>query len=307
MTQGRIAMQNVRMFTVKPSLPEPLKDLQVVANNMYWSWHYEITDLFRRADYDLWKQCMHNPVRMLGMISQARLEDLARNEGFLYQLQQARLKLEQTLTGPSWYEKIYGQQPPVVIAYFCAEIGVHESIPIYSGGLGILAGDHLKSASDLGIPLVGMGLLYQKGYFRQYLNTDGWQQEHYIDNDFHTMPLELVRKEGGHPLMVSIQFPGRTVSAQIWKAQVGRVPLYLLDTNVSENSPQDRMITQALYGGDLETRICQEIVLGIGGLKALYAMGLEPTVCHMNEEAARLKDQACHYVELALSYRAGRR
>ncbi|MEJ5259061.1 MAG: alpha-glucan family phosphorylase [Anaerohalosphaeraceae bacterium] len=276
-------MQNVRTFTVKPSLPEPLKDLQLITGNMYWSWNYEITDIFRRADYDLWKQCMHNPVRMLGMISQARLEDLARNEGFLYQIQQAKIKLEQTLNAPSWFDKIYGQQPRPLIAYFCAEFGIHESIPIYSGGLGILAGDHLKSASDLGIPLVGVGLLYQKGYFRQYLNTDGWQQEHYIDNDFHTMPLELVRKEGGHPLLVTIQFPGRTVSAQVWKAQVGRTPLYLLDTNVPDNSPQDRAITQALYGGDLETRICQEIILGIGGLKALYAMGLEPTVCHMNE------------------------
>jgi starch phosphorylase len=220
-------MQTVRTFTVKPSLPEPLKDLKVIASNLYWSWHYEITDIFRRIDYDLWKQCAHNPVKMLGMVSQARLEDLARNEGFLYQLQQAKKQLEETLNAPSWYDKIYSaktQKP--LIAYFSAEFGIHESLPIYSGGLGMLAGDHLKSASDLGVPLVGVGLLYQKGYFRQYLNTDGWQQEHYLD---------------------------------------------------------DRTITQTLYGGDNEMRICQEIILGIGGLKALYAMGLEPTVCHMNE------------------------
>lgn len=276
-------MQNVRIFTVKPSLPEPLKDLYAVAGNMYWSWNYEITDLFRRADYELWKQCMHNPVKMLGLISQARLEDLACNEGFLYQLQQARTKLQETLDAPSWFDKIYGQDPRPVIAYFSAEFGIHESIPVYSGGLGMLAGDHLKSASDLGIPLVGVGLMYQKGYFRQYLNTDGWQQEHYIDSDFHAMPLELIRKEGGHPLTVSVQFPGRTVSAQIWKAQIGRTPLFLLDTNLSSNEHADRVITQALYGGDLEMRICQEIILGIGGLKALFAMNLEPTVCHMNE------------------------
>jgi len=278
------AMKTVRTFTVKPSLPDALKDLYTVAGNLYWSWHYEITELFRRIDYDLWKQCAHNPVKMLGMVSQARLEDLARNEGFLYQLQQAKETLEKTLNSPSWFDKIYareGQNP--TIAYFSAEFGIHESLPIYSGGLGILAGDHLKSASDLGVPLVGIGLLYQKGYFRQYLNTDGWQQEHYIDNDFHNMPLEMVRQESGHPLTISIQFPGRTVVAQIWKAMAGRTPLYLLDTNLPCNSNYDRTITQTLYGGDSEMRICQEIVLGIGGLKALYAMNIEPTVCHMNE------------------------
>ena len=277
-------MHTVRTFTVKPSLPENLKELYVVAGNLYWSWHYEIAEIFRRIDYDLWKQCAHNPIRMLGMVSQARLEDLSRNEGFLYQLQQAREKLEETLNSPSWFDKIYareGERP--TIAYFSAEFGMHECLPIYSGGLGILAGDHLKSASDLGVPLAAIGLLYQKGYFRQYLNTDGWQQEHYIDNDFHNMPLEMVRKEGGHPLTINIQFPGRTVTAQIWKVMVGRTPLYLLDTNLPCNSTFDRTITQTLYGGDSEMRICQEIVLGIGGLKALYAMNLEPTVCHMNE------------------------
>ena len=276
-------MRTVRTFTVKPSLPTALEDLRVVANNLFWSWNAEVTDLFRRVDYDLWKECHHNPVKVLGSASQARLEDLAHNEGFLYQLKQARQKLDEALSAPSWYEKVYSKTGQTLIAYFSAEFGIHESVPIYSGGLGILAGDHLKSASDLGVPLVGVGLMYQKGYGRQYLNTDGWQQEHYIDNDFHNMPIELVRKRGNRPLMVGIQFPGRTVLAQIWKVQVGRVALYLLDTNVQGNSPEDRSITQALYGGNEETRICQEIVLGIGGLKALYAMGLEPSVCHMNE------------------------
>ena len=280
----KTGVKTVRTFTVKPSLPEQLKDLYVVAGNLFWSWHYEIAEIFRRMDYDLWKQCAHNPIRMLGLVSQARLEDLSRNEGFLYQLQQAREKLDETLHSPSWFDKIYARDSVrPVIAYFSAEFGMHECLPIYSGGLGILAGDHLKSASDLGVPLVAIGLLYQKGYFRQYLNTDGWQQEHYIDNDFHNMPLEMVRKESGHPLTISIQFPGRTVTAQIWKVMVGRTPLYLLDTNLPSNSTFDRTITQTLYGGDSEMRICQEIVLGIGGLKAMYAMDLEPTVCHMNE------------------------
>jgi starch phosphorylase len=277
-------MQTVRTFTVRPSLPEQLQDLQVIANNLYWSWHYEISEIFRRIDYDLWKQCAHNPVKMLGMVSQARLEDLAHNEGFIYQLRQARETLEQTLNAPSWFSKIYAREGQTsLIAYFSAEFGIHESLPIYSGGLGMLAGDHLKSASDLGIPLVGVGLLYQKGYFRQYLNTDGWQQEHYFENDFHNMPLEPVLKEAGHPLIINVQFPDRTVHVQVWRAMIGRTPLYLLDTNLPANNAHDRTITQSLYGGDSETRICQEIVLGIGGLKALFAMGLEPTVCHMNE------------------------
>ena len=284
LSKGKTGIQTVRTFTVKPSLPEELKDLYVVAGNLFWSWHYEITEIFRRIDYELWKQCSHNPIRMLGMVSQARLEDLARNEGFLYQLKKARETLEETLHSPSWFDKIYAREGGnPVIAYFCAEFGMHESLPFYSGGLGILAGDHLKSASDLGVPLVGIGLLYQKGYFRQYLNTDGWQQEHYIDNDFHNMPIEMVRKESGLPLTVNIQFPGRMVTVQVWKAMVGRTALYLLDTNLPCNSTFDRTITQTLYGGDLEMRICQEIVLGIGGLEALYAMNLEPSVCHMNE------------------------
>ncbi|MHC4721110.1 MAG: alpha-glucan family phosphorylase [Planctomycetota bacterium] len=276
-------MQTVRTFTVKPSLPESLGDLKVVANNMLWSWHAEITDLFRRIDYDLWKQYVHNPVKLLGSASQARLEDLAQNEGFVYQLQQAKAKMEASLNAPTWFDKIYDKDPRPLIAYFSAEFGIHECLPIYSGGLGILAGDHLKSASDLGVPLVAVGLMYQKGYFRQYLNTDGWQQEHYINNDFHNMPIELVRKKSKRPVTVSIQFPGRSVVAQIWKVSVGRVALYLLDTNVPANSPQDRVFTQSLYGGDIENRISQEIILGIGGLKALFAMGIEPTVCHMNE------------------------
>ena len=192
-------------------------------------------------------------------------------------------KLRVYLEGPTWFDKVCGEPPRPVIAYFSAEFGLHECLPIYAGGLGILAGDHLKSASDLGIPLVGVGLMYQKGYFRQYLNIDGWQQETYVENDLHNMPMELVRKDSGRPLTISVDYPGRTVQAQIWCVSVGRVKLYLLDTNVPANSPGDRMITSSLYGGDRELRMRQEILLGIGGLKALVAMDLNPTVCHMNE------------------------
>lgn len=276
-------MPTVRSFTVLPALPDQLKDLDYIARNMFWSWNSEFLELFRRIDSNLWSECGHNPVRLLGSVPQAKLDELAKNEGFLGQLQGASETLKKYMEKPSWYEKVCSKSSEPTIAYFSAEFGVHECLPIYAGGLGILAGDHLKSASDLGVPLVGVGLLYQKGYFRQYLNVDGWQQETYVENDLHNMPIELVCKESGRPLTISIEYPGRCVTAQVWCVYVGRVKLFLLDTNVHENSPIDRMITSSLYGGDRELRIRQEIMLGIGGLKALAAMGISPKVCHMNE------------------------
>jgi len=276
-------MPNIRSITVLPALPEPLKDLEVIAKNMYWSWNAECVSLFERIDNTLWSACGHNPVKLLGCISQHKLQALAENQGFLHELRRAKEKLDIYLEAPTWFEKVCTKHSKPTIAYFCAEFGVHECLPIYSGGLGILAGDHLKSASDLGIPLVGMGLMYQKGYFRQHLNIDGWQQEIYVENDAYNMPLALERTDTGEPLIVEVDYPGRRVQAQIWCAAVGRVKLYLLDTNIPVNSPGDRMITSSLYGGDRELRIRQEIMLGIGGLKALSALGIEPTVCHMNE------------------------
>ena len=276
-------MSRVRSFTVLPALPDSLKDLEIIARNMFWSWNPEFVELFRRIDGNLWAACGHNPVKLLGNISQERLEALAENQGFLCQLQRDVEKLKLYLDGPTWFEKVCSKSTKPVIAYFSAEFGIHESLPIYAGGLGVLAGDHLKSASDIGVPLVGVGLLYQKGYFRQYLNIDGWQQEVYTENDFYNMPIELVRKESSRPLTISIEYPGRCVLAQIWCVSIGRVKLYLLDTNVAANSPADRMITSSLYGGDRELRMRQEIMLGIGGLKALAAMGITPAVCHMNE------------------------
>lgn len=276
-------MRIFRTYTVRPSLPESLKALYELSVNLFWSWNSEYVELFRRIDKGLWEQCGHNPVALLGSVTQERLVDLSENEGFLYQLEQAMEKLRNEMEAPTWFDQVYGGEEKPVIAYFSAEYGLHESLPIYSGGLGVLAGDHLKSASDLGVPLVAVGLLYQKGYFRQYLNTDGWQQEHLVENEFHAMPVELVRKKSKRPVRVSVQFPNRNVKANIWKVQVGRVSLYLLDTNIPENSVQDRRITEQLYGGDTEMRIQQEMILGIGGLKALRLMGIIPTVCHMNE------------------------
>jgi starch phosphorylase len=276
-------MATVRSFTVVPALQDPLSELETIARNMYWSWDSEFVELFKRIDSNIWSACGHNPVRLLGSIPQTKLDALASNQGFLNQLQRASEKLKTYLGQQTWYDRVCSETEKPTIAYFSAEFGVHECLPIYAGGLGILAGDHLKSASDLGIPLVGVGLMYQKGYFRQYLNIDGWQQEVYVENDFYNMPIELVRKDSGRPLTISVEYPGRCVVARIWKVLIGRVQLFLLDTNMPVNSPIDRMITSSLYGGDRELRIRQEIMLGIGGLKALSLMGIKPTVCHMNE------------------------
>jgi len=276
-------MLKVRSYVVLPVLPEPLKELDFIARNLFWVWNHEFVELFRRIDNNLWETCGHCPVKLLACVSQERLDHLAADEGFACELDQLSQKLRSYLNGPRWFEKVTGQKDEPVIAYFSAEFGLHECLPMYAGGLGMLAGDHLKSASDLGLPLVGVGLLYQKGYFRQYLNADGWQQEVYVENDFNNMALEPVRKKNGQPLTISVQYPGRCVSAQIWCVSVGRVKLYLLDCNIPTNSQMDRLITANLYSADREMRICQEIMLGIGGLKALKALGIKPTVCHMNE------------------------
>jgi starch phosphorylase len=276
-------MPSVRSFTVLPAVPESLMELEALARNLFWSWNPQFIDLFKRIDPALWAACGHNPVKLLGTVAQSRLEALAASESFLNELRRATETLQGYLQATTWFEKVCPTGSELVIAYFSAEFGLHECLPIYAGGLGILAGDHLKSASDIGIPIVGIGLMYQKGYFRQYLNIDGWQQEAYVENDLFNMPAELVRKSGGRPLTISVEYPGRSVQAQVWSISVGRLKLYLLDTNIPANSPCDRMVTSSLYGGDRELRIRQEILLGIGGLKALAAMNIVPTVCHMNE------------------------
>src|SRR5712691_10809169 len=191
--------------------------------------------------------------------------------------------LNNYMTRPTWFQETYPEAQDFRVAYLSAEFGIHESIPIYSGGLGVLAGDHLKAASDLGLPLVGVGMMYREGYFRQYLNVDGWQQESYPENDFFNLPLIPELRADGSLLLINIPFPGRDVWARIWRIQVGRVPLYLLDTNIPQNSSEDRAITNRLYGGDHDMRVRQEIVLGIGGVRALRALGKPPAVCHMNE------------------------
>jgi len=277
-------MRPIRSFIIKPALPPRLEGLRRLAYNLWWCWHMEAINLFRRLDEQLWEKTGHNPVLMLGTIDQSRLERAARDEAFLAHMERVLGEFDRYMEGrTSWCDKTRALPPGAIVAYFSAEFGLTDCIPNYSGGLGILAGDHLKSASDLGLPVIGVGLLYQQGYFHQYLSSDGWQQENYPLNDFYTMPLQLERSPDGTPVTVEVYYPGHRVEAQIWWAQVGRVPLLLLDTNLESNEPIDRDITDQLYGGDIEMRIRQEMVLGIGGVRALKALGFRPTVCHMNE------------------------
>jgi glycogen phosphorylase len=273
-------------FNVTPSLPSRLETLRKLAYNIHWDWNVETKDLFRRLDADLWEKSKHNPAKMLGVVSQSRLQELAEDEGFIAHMERAESQLDSYLQERTWYRKHRNSENVnnnECFAYFCAEYGLTHCLPIYSGGLGVLAGDHLKSASDLGLPLVAVGLLYQEGYFSQKLNADGWQIEDYPVNDFYTMPIEPVKDQNGQELRIAVEYPGRIVYARAWKVQVGTVPLYLLDTNVEPNSAYDHDITDELYGGDLDTRIHQEIMLGIGGIRLLKALGIKPTAYHLNE------------------------
>lgn len=273
----------VGTFNVIPSLPKNLEPLREIVYNVYWSWNQDAIKLFRRMDRKLWEDSHHNPVILLGKISQERLEELAKDDGFISHMNRIYVQLSVYLQELTWYQKNVNANDKPYIAYFSAEFGLTDCLQIYSGGLGILSGDHLKAASDLGIPLIGVGLCYKEGYFQQYLTADGWQQERYELTDFYNEPMTLMTDEDNKAIKLSLVFPGRNVYFQIWKIDVGRVPLYLLDTNVEENSEEDRKITRSLYGGNNETRIQQEALLGVGGIRALTALGIHPIVCHMNE------------------------
>ena len=270
-------IQPVKEFLVRPALPPAIARVSDLAYNVLWSWDHTIRSLFRRLDSALWKSCGHNPVLMLGRVPQVTLERAAADSRFLAAYRRACERYANYLERP---------EPPDgrLIAYFSMEYGLVECMPIYSGGLGVLSGDHLKAASDGEVPLVGVGLLYQRGYLQQTLNPDGWQQERNPVNDFYTLPVRPMREEDGKDVLVSVKLPSGMVHIKVWYMDVGRVKLYLLDTNIPENDrPDHRDITAQLYGGDNVTRIRQEIVLGIGGLRALDRLGLKPTVWHMNE------------------------
>ncbi|CAN5428740.1 glycosyltransferase family 1 protein [soil metagenome] len=273
----------IRSFQVLPDIPEPLLQLVELAHNLWWVWQPDAVELFRRLDRKLWDQVYHNPNKLLGALPQQTLAAAARDEGYVAHVRRVREAFRRHMDGRGWFQETHPDDGKLLIAYFSAEFGIHESRPSYSGGLGILAGDHLKSASELGLPLNGVGLLYRNGYFQQYLSADGWQQEAYPELDFYNLAIEPMKYTDGSPIQVRVDLPDNAVFCRVWKANIGRIPLYLLDTNLPENSPADRDITSRLYGGGTEMRIKQEIVLGIGGLRALEALNVTPSVHHMNE------------------------
>ena len=298
----------LRRFTVRAALPPALQPLADLVMNLRWSWHPESLDLFAGVDPETWESCGHDPVRLLGQVSSERMAALSGDRRFLRRLQDAADDLNDYMTSPRWYQAHPGA--PAAIAYFSPEFGITQSLPQYSGGLGILAGDHLKSASDLGVPIVGVGLLYRRGYFKQSLSQEGWQLERYPPIDPNGLPLSLMHEPDGSAVTVSVGLPGgRRLSAQVWRAQVGRVPLLLLDSDVEDNAPAEREVTDRLYGGGSDHRLLQEMLLGIGGVRALrcYARitgANDPEVFHTNEGHAGFLgvERIREYVEEGLSF-----
>lgn len=273
--------------SVVPRVPEGLEHLRELSFNLWWSWNYDALELFQELDPELWEQCGHSPVKMLRLTQQDRLEKAAKDKSYRERLEKIYAKLQAYLSRKNtWFEQNFPKEKKgqPLVAYFSAEFGFHESLPNYSGGLGILAGDHCKSASDLGLPFVAVGLLYRFGYFSQRINRDGWQEATAVDNIFHNLPIQEARgPDGKSGVEVDLEMPGRKVRAKVWEVRIGLTRLFLLDTDLVVNADDDRRITYQLYGGDHDMRIRQEIVLGIGGVKALEAMGIRPGLYHMNE------------------------
>lgn len=271
-------------FTVVPRLPADLEPLREIAYNLWWSWNDEASGLFRDLDPELWERLSHAPARLLRKIAQDRLTMAAADPEFVSRVNSVHEIFRRYMSRPGrWFETTHGHVTGALVAYFSAEFGFHESMQTYSGGLGILAGDHCKAASDLGMPFIGIGLMYRQGYFLQRINQDGWQESEYVDANFYDLPVTEKCDASGEPVRVKVKMPNREVTIRAWEVRVGLVNVYLLDTDLPENSPDDRKITHQLYGGDNEMRIKQEIVLGIGGCRLVTALGLRPTVYHMNE------------------------
>lgn len=271
---------NIKLFNVEPRIPEPLSFLEELAHNVWWSWNRDAEELFHRIHPAKWKESGKNPLHFLEKISQERLVELAEDEAFLAQMKEVQDDFQDEIAYGGGDVNKHGKRD---IAYFCLEYGIHESIRLYSGGLGVLAGDHMKAASDHDAPFMGVGLLYRQGYFEQYLNVEGWQQEYYPENDLHTLPLWRVRDSNGDQISLTIPLPDGNLQIVVWVLWIGNIPLYLLDTNIPENNDDFRGITANLYGGDKQVRLRQELVLAVGGFRALIKMGYEPKVCHMNE------------------------
>ncbi len=287
-------MGNLLRFSIIPKLPQRLEPLREMAFNLWFSWGQDAMVVFETLDPILWQSCYHNPVKLLQRIRQARLHEAAQDDAYLRKLDMVYSRFQNYLSAKdTWFSKNWSQEINSPIAYFSAEFGFHESLPTYSGGLGILAGDHCKAASDLGLPFVAVGLLYRHGYFKQRLNKEGWQEAISMNVAFNELPIHEVRKSDGSMLTVQVDILGRPVTIKIWEIKVGRISLFALDTDLPANTEKDRSITAQLYGGDLEMRICQEIVLGIGGVRALKAMEISPSVHHMNEGHAAFLGMEC--------------
>ncbi len=265
-------------------IPERIERLQELAYNLWWSWHPEAQNLYRQIDPELWELVYHNPVKFLREVRQQRFAEASANSAYLEQYDAVMNAFDAYMhTKNTWFNQHYPNAQEQQIAYFSAEFGLHESLPIYSGGLGILSGDHVKEASDMDLPFVAVGFIYPQGYFRQRIDQSGWQFAEYHKMNFADVSATPALTPDGHEVVVDVELPGRTIYAKVYRIQVGRVPLFLMDTDIHPNNPQDRELSARLYGGDQEMRISQEIVLGIGGVRALRKLGIHPTAWHMNE------------------------
>ncbi len=272
------------MSHLNDKVPDKIGRITELVYNLWWSWTPEARGLFRRLDYPLWRKTLHNPVQMLQEISPVKLQEAAQDSTFIRHYNKVMMLFDEMLKNRgTWFHQTYPELSDKTIAYFSFEFGLHSSLPIYSGGLGILSGDHAKEASDLGLPFVGVGFMYPQGYFRQRLPSHGWQEAVYHQLDISQAPVLPMLNGNGHEMRITVNLAGRPVHARIWHVRVGRIPLFLLDTDVDENEPWDRELSARLYAGDSETRIRQEIMLGIGGVRALRALGINPTAWHMNE------------------------
>jgi starch phosphorylase len=286
-------VDNPKVFIVVPKLPPKLQPLIEIAYNLWWVWNSDAFELFRRIDRDLWEEVYHNPIQLLGKLPKEKLEELERDESFLSHLNEIYSELQNYLSSQVWFYKEFDKEHHnCKIAYFSMEYGLTEAIPMYCGGLGVLAGDLFKSASDMGLPMVGVGLAYRYGYFKQHLTDDGWQKEEFEELHFFRLPMKRMTDKDGNPLRLFINLlimideknvKEEKIFFEAWEVKIGRNSLFLLSTDIPENTSENRAITSSLYGGDLETRLKQEIVLGIGGAKLLKYLGINPTVWHMNE------------------------
>ena len=291
------------MISLKEKMPEKINRLPELAYNLWWSWNPDARDIFRRLDYTLWRRHQHNPVQVLQEISRERLNEAAADAAFYRRYNKVIMRVDKELhNGEAWFQKTYPELMGQTIAYFSFEFGLHNSLPIYSGGLGILSGDHAKEASDLGLPFVGVGFMYPQGYFRQRIPSHGWQEAVYQQLDMSQAPILPIADEQGDELKISVKIGDRLVWARVWQVNVGRNSLYLLDTDVDDNDPWNRELSARLYSGDGETRIRQEMLLGIGGVRILRKLGIQPSAWHLNEGHSAFLVLECLREKIAAGY-----